>query len=41
MLPSTMIKNALGKEFGGSGVALDPAKYRQAVAFWSEHGAIR
>lgn len=41
MLPSTMIKNCLGKEFGGSGVPMDAQKYRESVAFWSEHAAIR
>lgn len=27
MDPITMLRNALGKEYGGSGVALDQAKY--------------
>lgn len=41
MLPSTMIRNALGKEFGGSGVPLDVDKYKESVAFWSDYAAIR
>lgn len=41
MLPSTMIRNALGKEFGGSGVPLDVDKYRESVAFWTDYAAIR
>lgn len=41
MLPSTMIRNVLGKELGGSGVPLDEAKYRESVAFWSDYAAIR
>jgi hypothetical protein len=41
MLPSTMMRNALGKEFGGSGVAIDRQKYLECVAFWSEYAIIR
>ena len=35
MNPSTMIRNALGKEEGGSGVTLNREKYMQSVEFWS------
>lgn len=35
MAPITMMRNALGIEEGGSGVALDPAAYRRSVEFWS------
>ena len=37
MAPITMMRNALGVEEGGSGVPLDPAAYRRAVAFWDSH----
>ena len=41
MKPITMMRNALGKEQGGSGKTLDPAAYAEAVAFWSTHATIR
>ena len=34
MAPVTMMRNALGVEEGGSGMALDRDAYRQSVAFW-------
>jgi hypothetical protein len=37
MVPITMLRNALGVEEGGSGVSLDRAAYRRAVAFWEQH----
>lgn len=37
MAPITMMRNALGVEEGGSGVALDRAAYARAVAFWSQN----
>jgi hypothetical protein len=37
MVPITMLRNALGVEEGGSGVPLDRAAYRRAVAFWEAH----
>ena len=37
MQPITMMRNALGKEEGGSGVGLDRAKYMESVEFWKEH----
>ena len=37
MAPITMMRNALGVEEGGSGVALDRAAYRRAVAFWENN----
>lgn len=41
MQPITMMRNALGKEEGGSGVPLDPAKYRESVEYWSTHAPIQ
>ncbi|RYG97156.1 DUF3228 family protein [archaeon] len=41
MQPITMMRNALGKEYGGSGVALEHEKYMQSVAFWTKHVAIK
>lgn len=36
-----MLRNALGREYGGSGVPLDHDKYKESVAFWSTHAIIR
>ena len=41
MQPITMFRNALGKAEGGSGHPLDPAKYRQSVAYWSTHAILK
>ena len=41
MQPITMMRNALGKEEGGSGVPLDKSKYADSVGFWKEHVAIK
>ncbi len=41
MQPITMMRNALGKDQGGSGVPLDAAKYRDSVNFWKNHVAIK
>merc|ERR1712065_33358 len=41
MAPITMLRNALGAEEGGSGVSLDPEKYRASVEFWDNHASIR
>ena len=40
MAPMTMIRNALGKEHGGSGVELDRDAYAKSVEFWDEHAII-
>lgn len=37
MAPITMMRNALGVEHGGSGVALDREAYQRSVAFWDAH----
>lgn len=37
MAPITMMRNALGVEEGGSGVAIDRAAYQRAVAFWENN----
>eukprot|EP01025_Chloroclados_australasicus_P024576 TRINITY_DN2464_c0_g1_i1.p2 TRINITY_DN2464_c0_g1~~TRINITY_DN2464_c0_g1_i1.p2 ORF type:complete len:203 (-),score=27.45 TRINITY_DN2464_c0_g1_i1:595-1203(-) len=40
MQPITMMRNALGKEEGGSGVKLDKHKYDQAVEYWQNMAPI-
>lgn len=40
MQPITMMRNALGKEEGGSGVPLDRKKYQQSVDYWKSHAPI-
>lgn len=41
MQPITMLRNALGKEEGGSGVALIREKYNESVAFWKDHAMVK
>jgi hypothetical protein len=41
MNPITMMRNALPKKEGGSGVSLEKENYDQAVAFWSKHAVIK
>jgi hypothetical protein len=41
MQPITMMRNALGKEEGGSGVKFERAKYMQSVAFWQDHVLVK
>mmetsp|Transcript_6939 Transcript_6939/g.25568 ORF Transcript_6939/g.25568 Transcript_6939/m.25568 type:complete len:281 (+) Transcript_6939:68-910(+) len=40
MTPITMMRNALGKEEGGSGVPLDREKYMASVTYWQTHGVV-
>jgi hypothetical protein len=41
MAPITVMRNALGVDEGGSGVALDRTEYMRAVAFWSRHANVK
>ena len=41
MQPITMMRNALGAEYGGSGVPLVDAKSRESVDFWSRNAPIK
>ena len=41
MPPATQIRNALGREEGGSGRPIDADAYDRAVAFWEHHAAVR
>ena len=41
MQPITMMRNALGAEYGGSGVPLIDEKYRESVDFWSRHAPLK
>jgi len=36
MLPITMMRNASGKDQGGSGVPIDPVKYKESVEYWEK-----
>jgi hypothetical protein len=40
MQPITMLRNALGREEGGSGVSLDRAAYEASASYWEEHAAV-
>ena len=40
MQPITLMRNALGKEFGGSGVPLNATMYNKAVDYWSRHAVV-
>lgn len=41
MPPITQMRNALGRDEGGSGAAIDIDAYDRAVAFWDAHAAVR
>lgn len=40
MNPITQMRNALGKDQGGSGVELNREEYMKSVEFWKEHAAV-
>lgn len=40
MNPYTMVRNQLGKDFGGSGAPIDKDEYAKAVEFWTAHAMI-
>jgi hypothetical protein len=40
MTPMTVMRNALGKEEGGSGVPLDREKYMEAFEYWKDHATV-
>ena len=37
LVPITMMRNALGKEYGGNGTPIDRAEYDKSVEFWRHH----
>lgn len=41
MNPITMMRNALGKEEGGSGVPLEREKYMKSVEFWQKNALFK
>lgn len=41
MDPITMMRNALGKEQGGSGVKLQKEKYLESVKYWTKHAIVK
>lgn len=40
MTPITAMRNALGKEEGGSGVPIDRVKYMEAFEYWKDHATV-
>jgi hypothetical protein len=40
MQPITLMRNALGVEFGGSGISLNETLYNKAVDYWSRHAVV-
>ena len=40
MTPITAMRNALGKEEGGSGIAINREEYLKAVAYWKDHATV-
>ncbi|KAL7444766.1 hypothetical protein ACHAXM_009660 [Skeletonema potamos] len=40
MTPITAMRNALGKEHGGSGVPIDREKYMEAFEYWKNHATV-
>lgn len=41
MTPITVMRNALGKEEGGSGVPLDREQYLASVEYWKNHAVVK
>jgi len=41
MQPITMMRNAMGEEYGGSGVKLDFDTYAKSVEFWQANAILR
>jgi len=39
--PNGTLRNALGSEYGGSGVPIDRASYARSVEFWSNYALVR
>ena len=40
MTPITNMRNALGKEYGGSGIPLDYEKYMECINYWKDYATI-
>jgi len=40
MQPITVMRNALGKDQGGSGVPLDREAYMKSYEYWNKHATI-
>lgn len=41
MNPITLMRNALGKEEGGSGVPLVRETYLESVEYWQKHAIVK
>lgn len=41
MDPITIMRNALGKEEGGSGVKLERGKYLESVEYWKKNAIVK
>lgn len=39
--PETIMRNALGLEFGGNGKPIDVEEYKQGIEFWNKYALIR
>jgi len=40
MNPITIMRNALGTEYGGSGVKIDTDAYNASVDYWQTHAVV-
>jgi len=40
MTPITIMRNALGTEFGGSGVPIQMESYNAAAEYWQSHALV-
>eukprot|EP00831_Metopus_contortus_P073538 TRINITY_DN67090_c0_g1_i1.p2 TRINITY_DN67090_c0_g1~~TRINITY_DN67090_c0_g1_i1.p2 ORF type:complete len:103 (+),score=27.79 TRINITY_DN67090_c0_g1_i1:166-474(+) len=41
MQPITVMRNALGKEQGGSGIPINFSEYMKSVNFWKDHVTVK
>jgi hypothetical protein len=41
MMPITIMRNALGVEYGGSSDPIDPIRYQESIDFWATHISVK